>query len=64
MEKAVMRLPEYQRAMVVMYHAEMMSYEEIAAALDMPVGTVKSRLNRARLTLRDILIRDKELFQI
>jgi RNA polymerase sigma-70 factor, ECF subfamily len=63
-ERAIQRLPEYQRAMVVMYHAEMMSYEDIAGALDMPVGTVKSRLNRARLTLREILRKDEELFRI
>jgi RNA polymerase sigma-70 factor (ECF subfamily) len=64
MEKAVSHLPEYQRAMIVMYHSEMMSYEEIAAALDLPVGTVKSRLNRARLSLRDLLAKDEELFKI
>lgn len=63
-EDAVGLLPEYQRAMIVMYHAEMMSYEEIAAALDLPLGTVKSRLNRARLSLRELLVRDEELFRI
>jgi RNA polymerase sigma-70 factor, ECF subfamily len=63
-ERAVNKLPEYQRAMIVMYHAEMMSYEEIASSLDLPIGTVKSRLNRARLTLRDFLQKDAELFQI
>jgi RNA polymerase sigma-70 factor (ECF subfamily) len=62
-EAAVNRLPEYQRAMIVMYHGEMMAYEEIAAALDLPIGTVKSRLNRARLTLREMLQKDAELFQ-
>lgn len=63
-EKAVAKLPEYQKAMIVMYHAESMSYEEIAASLDLPIGTVKSRLNRARLTLRELLQKDAELFQI
>ena len=63
-ERAVSKLPEYQRAMIVMYHGEMMSYEEIAASLDLPIGTVKSRLNRARLTLREMLQKDAELFQI
>lgn len=63
-EDAVGLLPEYQRAMIVMYHAEMMSYEDIAAALDLPLGTVKSRLNRARLSLRELLVRDEELFRI
>jgi RNA polymerase sigma-70 factor (ECF subfamily) len=63
-ESAVDHLPEYQRAMIVMYHAEQMPYEEIAAALDLPIGTVKSRLNRARLSLRDLLAKDEELFRI
>lgn len=62
-EEAIDQLPPYQRAMIVMYHAEMMSYEEIAAALDLPIGTVKSRLNRARLSLREILMRHEELFR-
>jgi len=63
-EDAVAVLPEYQRAMIVMYHAEMLSYEEIASALDLPIGTVKSRLNRARLSLRDLLGKNEELFKI
>lgn len=63
-ERAVAQLPEYQRSMIVMYHAENMSYEDIAAAMDLPIGTVKSRLNRARLSLREILVKDEELFKL
>jgi RNA polymerase sigma-70 factor, ECF subfamily len=62
--RAVEQLPEYQRAMIVMYHAESMAYEEIAEALDLPIGTVKSRLNRARLSLRQLLVPDEELFHL
>jgi RNA polymerase sigma-70 factor (ECF subfamily) len=54
-QDAVEMLPEYQRAIIVMYHAEMQSYEEIAETLNLPLGTVKSRLNRARLSLRNLL---------
>lgn len=64
LEEAIGLLPEYQRAMIIMYHAENMSYEEISAALDLPIGTVKSRLNRARISLRELLARDEELFRI
>lgn len=64
MEGAVGRLPEYQRAMIVMYHGEGLSYEEIAEALDLPIGTVKSRLNRARLQMREHLVKDSELFNL
>lgn len=63
-EQAVTELPEYQRAMIVMYHAEMLSYEEISSALDLPIGTVKSRLNRARISLRELLLKDEELFKL
>ena len=63
MAKAIEKLPDYQRAMIVMFHLENLSYEDIAKTLDMPVGTVKSRLNRARLALREILEPYAELFR-
>ena len=63
-QTALQKIPEYQRAMLVMYHVENLTYEEIAEALDLPIGTVKSRLNRARLSLRDQLTKDRELFQL
>ncbi|MES1228011.1 MAG: sigma-70 family RNA polymerase sigma factor [Armatimonadota bacterium] len=59
---ALAQMPEQQQAMLVMFHVEMRSYEEIAQVLDVPLGTVKSRLNRARLALRDLLGNQKELF--
>lgn len=63
-DTALRTLPDYQRSMILMFHAEQMSYEEIAESLDLPIGTVKSRLNRARLSLRDILSKDEELFKV
>lgn len=62
LQEAIASLPDYQRAMVVLYHTEGQSYDEIAAILSLPIGTVKSRLNRARLTLRGKLEPLKELF--
>ena len=62
LQNAITALPDYQRAMVVLYHTEGLSYEEIASVLSLPIGTVKSRLNRARLTLREKLEPLKELF--
>lgn len=62
LQKAIASLPDYQRAMIVLYHTEGLSYEEIAEVLSLPIGTVKSRLNRARLTLREKLEPLKELF--
>ncbi|MDE2127036.1 MAG: sigma-70 family RNA polymerase sigma factor [Armatimonadetes bacterium] len=60
-QQAIETLPDYQRAMIVLYHTEGLSYEEIAEAMDLPIGTVKSRLNRARLTLRSRLLESREL---
>ena len=62
MQSAINSLPDYQRVMIVLYHTEGLSYEEIAEVLALPIGTVKSRLNRARLTLREKLEPLKELF--
>jgi RNA polymerase sigma-70 factor (ECF subfamily) len=64
LQNAISSLPDYQRMMIVMYHNDGQSYEEIAEALDMPIGTVKSRLNRARLSLREILEPLKEHFHV
>jgi RNA polymerase sigma-70 factor (ECF subfamily) len=61
-EDAVSHLPEYQRAILIMFHAETLSYEEIAEVLDLPIGTVKSRLNRARIGLREQLQPLQEMF--
>lgn len=62
LQKAIGGLPEYQRAMVTLYHGQQKSYEEIAEIMDLPIGTVKSRLNRARLALKEKLAGIRELF--
>ena len=55
LRKAIRHLPQYQRKMMEMYHAEGRSYEEIAQATGLSLGTVKSRLSRARQMLRERL---------
>lgn len=60
--RALHELPEQQRAMIVLFDIQGHSYEEIAALLELPLGTVKSRLNRARLAMRDRLDCRRELF--
>jgi len=60
--EAVQSLPQYQRTMVVLYHQQQKSYEEIAEIMELPIGTVKSRLNRARIALKEKLQEMKELF--
>jgi RNA polymerase sigma-70 factor (ECF subfamily) len=59
-QKAIRSLPDASRAVLVLREYEGMSYHEIAAALDIPVGTVMSRLNYARKSLRDKL--EQKLF--
>ena len=54
-QRAMNALPVDQRTVVYMYDVEGLSYEEIAVATGMPMGTVKSRLNRGRAHLRDYL---------
>lgn len=50
--RAVIRLPVHSRAALILREYEGLSYKEIAAILDIPLGTVMSRLNYARNTLR------------
>jgi RNA polymerase sigma-70 factor, ECF subfamily len=52
---ALASLHERDRDVLVLVAWEEFSYEEIATALDIPVGTVRSRLNRARRSLRELL---------
>lgn len=49
---AVQTLPEGQRVVLWLRDAEELSYEQIAEVLDIPIGTVRSRLARARRALR------------
>jgi RNA polymerase sigma-70 factor (ECF subfamily) len=54
-ERAIGRLrPEY-RSCILLRHVEGRSYEEIAATLDLPLGTVKTYIHRARHELREAL---------
>lgn len=62
-QKAVACLPEAQRVMIALYHFQHRSYEEIAEIMGLPIGTVKSRLNRARLALKSKLHDTKELLE-
>ncbi|MDP3540752.1 MAG: RNA polymerase sigma factor [Azonexus sp.] len=55
LESALARLPEEQRAVVLLVALEEMSYDEVASTLDIPMGTVMSRLSRGRERLRLIL---------
>jgi RNA polymerase sigma-70 factor (ECF subfamily) len=55
-ESALRKLPEAFRTVVVLREIEGFAYEEIAEILDVPAGTVKSRLTRGRAALKEILV--------
>jgi RNA polymerase sigma-70 factor (ECF subfamily) len=52
--EAFARLPAEQRALLLLVSVEGLSYKEAALALDVPIGTVMSRLSRARGALREL----------
>jgi RNA polymerase sigma-70 factor (ECF subfamily) len=64
LRRAVASLPKSQRAIIALYHVEDLSYREIAETMALPLGTVKSRLNRTRQNLRSRLLPMKELLVV
>ena len=56
--RAIAELPEEVQEVIELRHFQDLSYEEMAEVLDCPVGTVMSRLYRARKRLRTILLHD------
>jgi RNA polymerase sigma-70 factor (ECF subfamily) len=55
LEKALARVPEVFRETLILRDIEELSYDEIARALEIPIGTVMSRLSRGRAVLRQAL---------
>lgn len=61
--EAIRSLPEHYRAMIVLYDLQGLSYDEISRVVGIRVGTVKSRLSRARLALKERLEPHLELLR-
>src|ERR1700719_4953020 len=55
LERAIRLLPQEQRQVILLVGLEGMRYEEVAAVLDIPIGTVRSRLSRGREMLRRLM---------
>jgi len=55
LDRSIARLPDEQRAVLLLVALEEMSYEEVARSLGIPIGTVMSRLSRARDKLRAMM---------
>lgn len=62
LRSAVASLEETHKTVITLFDMEGLSYDEIAEVMKCPVGTVKSRLYRARDALRKILEKNRELF--
>ena len=56
LDRAIARLPADQRAVLLLVTLEEMSYDEVARTLGIPIGTVMSRLSRAREKLRAMML--------
>jgi RNA polymerase sigma-70 factor (ECF subfamily) len=55
LERAMAKLPEEQRSVILLVGLEGMRYEEVAEVLGVPVGTIRSRLSRGREALRRLM---------
>ncbi|MGD9538905.1 MAG: sigma-70 family RNA polymerase sigma factor [Alphaproteobacteria bacterium] len=55
LERALRRLPDEQRQVILLVGLEGMPYREVAEVLDIPIGTVMSRLSRGREALRQMM---------
>ncbi|NUR56939.1 MAG: RNA polymerase sigma factor [Acidobacteria bacterium] len=55
LEKAIAQLPEPYRFLIAAHHLRGVQYEALAAALDVPLGTIKTHLHRAKRRLRELL---------
>ena len=55
LERAIARLPDEQRQVILLVGLEGMPYEEAATVLGIPIGTVRSRLSRGRDMLRELM---------
>jgi RNA polymerase sigma-70 factor (ECF subfamily) len=62
-QKAILSLPDASRAVLVLREYEGLSYQEISSTLDIPVGTVMSRLNYARSLLKSKLEPQRSLLE-
>ncbi len=60
LQTVLAELPEEYRSALILYYQEHLGYREIAEALEVPIGTVMSRLSRGKAHLRRKLIREAE----
>ena len=61
LQQILNELPEEFRTPILLYYFEELSYKEIAARMETPMGTIMSRLARAKATLRRRLSREESV---
>ncbi len=61
-QNAIKKVPEKYRTMLILRDIQGFTYDEIVEITNNPLGTVKSRISRGRLLLKEILIKESELF--
>ena len=61
---AISQLPMGQRQVLTLVDLQELSYKEVSEALDIPIGTVMSRISRARQGLKEVLMSSKEELRI
>ncbi len=62
LHRAIGKLPEKYRVVIILRDIEDFTYDEISEITNITLGTVKSRISRARLMLKEILTEERELF--
>ena len=60
--RAISELSDEYKTVITLFDLEGLSYDEISSIINVPVGTVKSRLSRARSALKKNLLKKRELF--
>jgi RNA polymerase sigma-70 factor (ECF subfamily) len=61
LERTIAKLPDHQRTTLILVDRLGLSYEEAAETMDVALGTVKSRLARARTQMQELLQEEREL---
>ena len=59
-EQQLQELSPVERTVLVLYHQEERSYEQIAQSLKLPIGTVRTHLHRGRKKLKEAIVKDRE----
>jgi RNA polymerase sigma factor (sigma-70 family) len=60
-KRLIKKLPENYRTVLTLFYLQQVKYEEIAEIMDIPLGTVKTYIHRARLRLRDLILAEQDV---